>query len=182
MFVTLSTILLFAQESAASSPWYNYPGFEAWKFINLFLFVGALILLLRRPIGQTMQARRAAIRKELMRAQEERNAALAKLEEVNVRLARLDTEVAALRTQSKQEAAQERERIARTTEEEARKLREQTQREIESVGKAARLELRRYAAEQSVELAEQLLKRDLRPTDDDRLLHDYIEELGGVQH
>ena len=178
MVATLSTILLFAQESAASSPWYNYPGFEAWKFINLFLFVGALILILRRPIGQTMRARREAIRKELMRAQEERNAALAKLEEVNARLARLDDEVAALRTQSEQEAAQERARIARTTEEEARKLREQAQREIESAGKAARLELRRYAAEQSTELAEALLRRDLRRDDDERLVRDYIEELG----
>src|SRR5437868_10514595 len=120
MVVTLSTILIFAQDAASPAyPWYNYPGFEVWKFISLLLFVGALILILRRPIGQTMQARRAAIRKELMRAQEERNAALAKLEEVNARLARLDTEVAALRTQSEQEAAQERERIARTTEDEA---------------------------------------------------------------
>ena len=180
--VATFTILLFAQEHAdAAYPWYNYPGFEVWKFINLFLFIGAMILLLRRPISQSMQMRREAIRKELMRAQEERNAARAKLEEVNARLARLGDEGTGLRAQSEQEAAQERERIARTTEEEARKLREQAQREIESAGKAARLELRRYAAEQSVELAEQLIKRDLRETDDERLLHDYIEELGGVR-
>ena len=180
MFVTLSTtILLFAQaEAATAHPWYNYPGFEAWKFINLFLFVGALILILRRPIGQSMRARRESIRKELMRAQEERNAATAKLAEVNARLARLDEETQALRAQAEQEAAQERERIARTTEEDARKVREQAQREIESAGKAARLELRRYAAEQSTELAEELLRRDLRRDDDERLMHDYIEELG----
>src|SRR5438270_12360201 len=183
MIVMLSAnFLLSAQETAAAHPWYNYPGFEAWKFFNLALFIVGFILVLRwLGVGTAMQARREAIRKELMRAQEERNAALAKLEEVNARLARLDTEVAALRTQSEQEATAERERIARTTEEEARKLREQAQREIESAGKAARLELRRYAAEQSVEMAEQLIKRDLRPTDDDRLLHDYIEELGGVR-
>ena len=181
MFATLSTaILLFAQAetAAADHPWYNYPGFEAWKFINLFLFIGALILLLRRPIGQSMRARRESIRKELMRAQEERNAATAKLAEVNARLARLDEETQALRAQAEQDAAQERERIARTTEEDARKVREQAQREIESAGKAARLELRRYAAEQSTELAEEILRRDLRRDDDERLMHDYIEELG----
>jgi len=69
MVVTLSTILFFAQEAANPAyPWYNYPGFEVWKFINLLLFIGALILILRRPIGQTMQARREAIRKEGMLA------------------------------------------------------------------------------------------------------------------
>ena len=184
MFVTLSTVLLlFAQADTAVAPhpWYNYPGFEAWKFINLFLFVGVLIFLLRRPVGQSMRARRESIRKELMRAQEERNAALAKLEEVNARLVRLKDEVAAVRARAEQEAAQERERIARQTEEEARRLREQAQREIESAGKAARQELRRYAAEQSVGLAEQLIRRDLRPDDDERLAREYITELGGVR-
>ncbi len=176
-----TTILLFVQETAAAHPWYNYPGFEVWKFVNLFLFVGAAILILRKPIGNSMRTRRESIRKELMRAQEERNAALAKLAEVNARLARLDDEVAVLRTQAQAEAAAERERIARSTEEDARKLREQAQREIEGAGKAARLELRRYAAEQSVELAEGLIKRDLRADDDERLMHGYIEELGGVK-
>jgi F-type H+-transporting ATPase subunit b len=184
MFATLSTVVfLLAQAgtAAAEYPWYNYPGFEAWKFINLFLFVGALILLLRRPISQSMRARRESIRKELMRAQEERRAATAKLEEVNARLARLEEETAALRAQAAAEAAAERERIARATEEDARKLREQARREIEGAGKAARLELRRYAAEQSTGLAEELLRRDLRRDDDERLLRDYIEELGGVR-
>jgi F-type H+-transporting ATPase subunit b len=181
MFATLSTaLLLFAQAdtAVADHPWYNYPGFEAWKFINLILFIGALIFLLRRPVSASMRARRESIRKELMRAQEERNAAMAKLEEVNARLARLEEETATLRTHAEQEAAAERERIARTTEEETRKVREQAQREIESAGKAARLELRRYAAEQSTSLAEELLRRDLRRDDDERLLRDYIEELG----
>lgn len=183
MVVTLSTtLLLFAQEADAAYPWYNYPGFEAWKFFNLILFVGVMIFLLRRPISQSMTARRESIRKELMRAQEERNAAQAKLEEINARLARLDDEVTALRQQAQTEAAQERERIARATEEEARRLRQQAQREIESAGKAARLELRRYAAEQSVELAEQMLRRDLQATDDERLMRDYIQELGGARH
>ncbi len=177
-----TTILLFAQATAdGAPPWYNYPGFELWKFINLFIFVGVAILILRRPIGNSMRARGEAIRKELMRAQEERNAALAKLDEVNARLARLDDEVAVLRTQAQTEAAQERERIARSTEEDARKLREQAQREIEGAGKAARLELRQYAAAQSVELAEGLIRRDLRADDDERLMHGYIEELGGVK-
>ena len=181
MFATLSTqLLLFAQDTAAAPPWYNYPGFEAWKFFNLLLFVGVMIFILRRPIGQSMRARRESIRKELMRAQEERNAALQKLKEVNERLAQLADETTAVRARAEAEAAQERERIARMTEEETRKLREQAQREIEGAGKAARLELRRYAAEQSVALAEQLLRRDLRPEDDTRLMRDYVEELGGL--
>ncbi|HEX8423819.1 MAG TPA: ATP synthase F0 subunit B [Pyrinomonadaceae bacterium] len=173
---------IFAPAEGGGTPWWNMPGFEAWKFVNLAIFVFALVYVLRRPLGEAFRARREGIRRDLMRAQEERNAALAKLEEVEARLARLDAEIASVREQADREAAEEQERIKRATEEDARKLREQAQREIESAGKAARQELRRYAAEQSVRLAEEMIRRDMRPEDDARLVNLQVEELGGVKH
>ena len=115
----------------------------------------------------------------MARAQQERDAALAKLKEVEERLGLLDTEVAKIKEQSVHEAAEERERIARATEAEIVKLSEQAAREIESAGKAARKELRRYTAEQSVRLAEEIVRREMKPEDDARLIASNIEELGG---
>jgi ATP synthase F0 subunit b len=181
MLTGFITFLITLAEPGETT-WWNYPGFEAWKFFNLFLFVLVLVFILRRPIGDALRTRREGIRNELMRAQEERNAALAKLEEVEARLARLDEEVAQVRAQAQREAEEERERIRRSAEEEAQKLREQAQREIESAGKAARQELRQYAAEQSVRLAEEMIRRDIRPEDDARLVNLNVEGLGGVKH
>ena len=175
-----NSFLLFAL-AGGQAPWYNQPGWEVWKFFNLLLFIGALIFLLRRPIGASLAARRDTIRRELMRAQEERRAALAKLEEVEARLARLDAEVETVRAQAKRDAEAERESITRATAEETRRLREQARREIESAGKVARQDLRRYAAEQSVRLAEDLIRRDIGAEDDKRLMNDYIGELGGMK-
>jgi F-type H+-transporting ATPase subunit b len=181
MFIALSTIL-FAPSDGESAPWWNIPSFEAWRWLNLLIFVGLFVYILRRPVSEAMRARREGIRRDLMRAQEERNAALAKLQEVEARLANLDSEVASVRAQSEREAAEERERIRRATEEETRKLREQAQREIESAGKAARQELREFAAEQSVRLAEELIRHDIKPEDDARLVSLRVEELGGVRN
>ena len=180
MFIALFTIL-FAPAEGESAPWWNIPSFEVWRWVNLLIFVGVFIYLLRRPVSEAMRTRREGIRRDLMRAQEERNAALAKLEEVEQRLAKLDAEVASVREQSEREAAEERERIRKATEDETRKLREQAQREIESAGKAARQELREFAAEQSVQLAEEMIRRDIKPEDDARLVGLRIEELGGVR-
>src|SRR5919197_95469 len=130
------------------------------RVINLLLFVGLMYYLLRRPLGEAFRARQEGIRRELLRAEEERAAAVAKLEEVEGRLARLDAEVEAIRAQAQREAAEERAR-----------------REIESAAKAARAELRAYVAEQSVGLAEELIRREIRPEDDAHLDREYVEEL-----
>lgn len=150
------------------------------KLVNLLIFVGVMLYFLRRPIKEAFRARRESIRAELMRAEEEKAAAVAQLREVEGRLSRLDTEVEAIRAQAQREAAEERVRIERATEEEMRKIREQARREIESAAKAARAELRTFAAEQSVRLAEEMIRRDIRPEDDARLAREYVTELGGA--
>ena len=163
-------------------PYLDYPGFEAWKFVNLAVFVGVMIFILTRKVrlGEALNARRENIKSELARAQQERDAAVVKLKEVEERLARLDAEVAEIQERSKREAAEERERIARSTDTEITKLSEQAHREIESAGKVAKQELRRYTAEQSVRLAEELIRREMRPADDARLIDNNIRELGGA--
>jgi F0F1-type ATP synthase membrane subunit b/b' len=172
--------MVLAGEEGRTS-WLNYPGWEAWKFFNLLVFVGVLVYFLRRPLSESLVARRESIRRELMRAQEESKAARAKLEEIESRLSRLDAEVELVRAQAEKEAVEEQERIARATEDEMRRLREQAQREIEGAGKSARQDLRRYAAEQSVRMAEELIRRDMRGDDDARLMGEYVEELGGIR-
>ena len=168
---------------AAEAPrWWDYPGFEVWKFINLAVFVAILVFILTRKVklGEAFRTRRETIRRDLDRAQQERDAAVAKLKEVEERLARLDSEVAKIQEQSKREAADERDRIAKSTEIELTKIKEQAQREIESAGKAAKHELQRYAAETSVRMAEELIRRDMKPEDDARLITRNIQELGGA--
>ncbi|HVF56021.1 MAG TPA: ATP synthase F0 subunit B [Pyrinomonadaceae bacterium] len=177
---SINTVILFFAEEGAG--WQEHlPGLETWvKVLNLLLFAGLLFFILRRPISEAFSARRDSIRRDLIRAQEERNAALAKLEEVEGRLALLNTEVESIRAQAQREAEEESARIERTAEEDARKLREQATREIESAAKTAKAELRTYAAEQSVKLAEEMIKREMRAEDDRRLMSEYVEELGGI--
>src|SRR5688500_5333312 len=150
------------------------------KLVNLLLFVGLMFYFLRRTVVNGFRARQGSIRDELMRAEEEKAAAVAQLQEVEGRLARLDAEVEAIRAQAQKDAAEERVRIERATEEEMRKIREQARREIESATKAARAELRTFAAEQSVQLAEEMIRKEIRPEDDAHLAKEYVAELGGV--
>lgn len=167
----------FASET---THWWDYPGFELWKFVNLAIFAGALVYFLVKKfrLGDAFRTRREGIKDELERARRERDEALAKLKEVEARLAGLDTQIGEIKQRSQAEAADERQRIARSTEVEIAKLTAQAQREIENAGKSARTELRRFTAEQSVRLAEEMIKHQIRPEDDLRLINQDIEGMG----
>lgn len=180
MLPTVATlfITLIAESENSTKPWWDYPGLEVWKFFNLFLFVVVMVYFLKRPLSDGFRSRREGIRRELLMAREERDQALAKLAEVQARLERLDSEVASIKEHALSEAQAERERISRDTEQEILKLQEQSQREILSAGKVAKHELRRFAAQQSVRLAEEIVRREIRSEDDARLIELNVAQLG----
>ena len=62
------------------------------------------------------------------------------------------------------------------------KLKQQAEREIASASKAAIQELREFAAQQSVGLAEESIKRDMRKEDDNRIIGLNVEQLGRSSH
>ena len=59
------------------------------------------------------------------------------------------------------------------------KLKESAQREIESATKVAKQELREFVSQQSLKMAEETIRREIRPDDDARLIGVSVEQLGG---
>ena len=163
------------------TPWWNYPGLELWKFVNLLLFILVGLYVLRRPLRDGLRSRSEAIKRELKQAKEERDQALAKLAGVEARFATLDEEVSKVKERNAAELEAERERIKATTESELERMRDQAKREIESAGKTVRHELRRFAAQESIRIAEEILKKEIGPKEQARLTHRSIEELRGSQ-
>jgi F0F1-type ATP synthase membrane subunit b/b' len=164
--------------------WVNYPGLEVWKFVNLIIFVCCALYLHRRfgrPIREALRSRGERIKQELLSAQEEKDQALTQLAEVESRFVNLDAEVARIEERARAECQAERARIDLATEDEISRIREQAKREIESAGKAARQELRRFAAAESVRLAEEILKKEISPDDDSRLTTLSLKSLGRMR-
>ncbi len=157
--------------------WFNYPGLEIWKFLNLAIFTTVAIYLLRRPINAALASRRDAIKQELVTAQTEREQALARVAEAEDLLSRVDEHVAAIRKQAQNEAKSEKERLAASTAREIEKLKQQAQREMELAEKLARKELRQFLAQRSVELARETVRGQMRPEDDTLLIKDNIGDL-----
>ena len=172
-----SFIFAFAEGGA---PWWNIPGFEAWKFLNLAIFVSILGYLLKKPLTEAFKAKRETIRAELIKAEEEKQAALARLTSAEANLARIDTQSDEIIEKAKNEAAEEKARIERETEEEANRLHSQATGEIERKAQQVRAELRRFSAEESIRLAEEKIKQDIDAKKDAKLVKANIQSIGGL--
>jgi F-type H+-transporting ATPase subunit b len=157
--------------------WFNYPGLELWKFLNLAIFTAAGIYILRKPINQALLARRGDIQQELVTAQQQREKALARVAEADSLLSHLEKDVHTVEEQAQEEAKSERQRIATSTEREIEKLKLQAQREIETADKLSRKELRQFLAEKSVQMARESIRTQMRPEDDTALIRENIGEL-----
>jgi ATP synthase F0 subunit b len=172
-------LLLLAEQAGEASIWTNQ---TLWRVINLLVFVIILIYIFRNKIhiGQVFDDRAATIVKELEQAKRDKEEAQQKLAEVEARLSRLDQEVAGIKQESEREAERERQRISEAAAADAEKLKQTAQREIEGAMKAARTELRAFVADNSVQMAETIIRREIRPDDDKRMLNKYIDELSEV--
>lgn len=157
--------------------WFNYPGLEIWKFLNLAIFTAGAVYILRKPISAKLAERRTRIQQELVAAQAEREQALARLAEADALLDRLNTDVRAIREQANEEARIERRRLAASTTREMDKLKQQAQREMDTAGKLARKELREFLAQRSVEAARESIRNQMRPEDDTALIKENIGDL-----
>jgi len=157
--------------------WFNYPGLEIWKFLNLAIFLAAAIYVLRSKINEALLSRRDVIKQELITAQNEREHALARLTETEDLLSRMDEHVGAIHKQAQQEAESEKQRLAEAMAREISKLKQQGEREVETANKLARKELRQFLAQRSIELARESVRRQMRPEDDTLLIKENLGDL-----
>jgi len=176
MLLVLTSPPPWCMFSAAIPPALISP--EIPRLVNLLIFAGALYYLLRRPISQFFKRRAEDVRKELARAQAERENAQARLREAESKLMELDEGVRLIKARAEEEAAAEYDRIVRAAQAEAEKIRALAAREIEAARKAALLELRIYAVEKAVQMATQTVSSELNEEDHQRLVTQFIGELG----
>ncbi|HKV41241.1 MAG TPA: ATP synthase F0 subunit B [Blastocatellia bacterium] len=158
------------------------PEHPVWRVINLIVFIALLAYIFRNKlkIGQVFDNRAAKIAMELRQAKQERDDAQARLAEIDARLAGLDQECAQIKADAAIEAGREAERIRLSAAADAEKLEQVARREIEGAMKAARAELKAFVADNSVSVAESIIRRNISTDDNNRMLAEYAGRLGEV--
>jgi len=152
-------------------------GLKAWEWANFILLAAGLGYVIGKNAGPAFDARGRQIRKAMVEAEEAKNEADARAAAVEKRLANLGDEIAALRAEAQREEETENARYARHTAAEIAKIQAHGEQEIAAAGKAARTELKRYAAEIALGLAEQKLRARMTPDTEDHLVRGFVKNL-----
>ena len=180
MLAFTTSLLLRAGGGGFYDRFLNVPGFEAWKFLNLAIFIALMVYVAKKPLSEAFKAKREQIRAELIKAEAEKQAALTKLTAAEAKLAQLETEKENIIAKAKEEAAYEAKRLAETTAIEAERLRLQTEAELARLSSVSRADLRRFSAEESIRLAEEKLRAQIDGDKDVKLVRASIHEIGGL--
>jgi F-type H+-transporting ATPase subunit b len=148
-----------------------------WKWANFAILAAVLGWLLKKNAGPFFIARTQAIQTGIAEATRTREEAEARASEIELRVSNLSDEVQTLRQRSGEEIAREGERVRAETEAQIRKVQKRAENEIASAAKHASAELKAYAAQLALTMAEQQVKDRLTPQTQDQLVDGFSAEL-----
>ena len=148
-----------------------------WPIANFIIFVGVIYYFGNGPLKEYLATRGATIRKDLVEAAALKASATAQLAAIEQKLRALPGELSALRTRGADEIVSEEKRIAAAADADRERLLEQTRREIDLQVRLARKEILEHAADLSVQLATERIKKETTPADQDRLVDNYLRQV-----
>jgi F-type H+-transporting ATPase subunit b len=151
---------------------------ELFRWINFIILAVVLYVVLAKILPRVLQDHRQKIQQAIETANVSRAEAQRLLQENQLKTANLQREL----SQLQQQATQEREDMARRLELEAQQLAArivtQARLEVERATERARQSLREEAAVLTVQIAEEILRRELRDEDQQAIVRRYITRIG----
>jgi F-type H+-transporting ATPase subunit b len=149
-----------------------------WKWANFAILAAGIVYMAAKSLPAVFRSRTEAIQKGIAEAQKIKRDAEKRAAEVDARLRSLGADIETFRSQAREEMEKESQRIRQETAALMAKLELQAQSEIESAGKAARRELRVYAADLAMDLAGQRIRARLDASTEAALIDNFSADLG----
>lgn len=160
-------------EEGHGSDWVDF----AWRVINMIVLFGFLYWMLAKKIKEFFVGRREGIQSSLEQADLAKQEAEQKYKEYTDKLEKATEEIAAISDMIRAQGLAEKERIIEDAKKMAEKMKEDTQARFDQELKQAGNLLRAEAVKLSVEMAEELLKRNITVADHDAMVKDYLDKV-----
>ncbi|HYM12843.1 MAG TPA: hypothetical protein VEU62_19045 [Bryobacterales bacterium] len=147
------------------------------RTINFLILAAGLGYLIKKYLGPYYKLRGEGIQREIAEAQEQFEESEARAHAIEERLSDLDRQIAQLKADAKAEIAAEHARLEREAEQAVKKVFALAEQEMGAMAKAARLELKSYAAALAVGLAETKIAGRITPQIERGLVGSFVRNL-----
>jgi F-type H+-transporting ATPase subunit b len=146
-----------------------------WRIANFSVLLLILHVLLTHRIARFLTDRRSAIADALDEAEKARRESKKKYDEVNRMLEKAKQEIDDIHASFITEGQRERDRLIKNAEREAEKIKKQAEQAAVQEVRKARFALRAEAADLAVEMAEEVLKKNIKEKDQKRIVKEFID-------
>ncbi len=146
-------------------------------FINLALFFILMIVIMRKPMKNFFASRAVLVKKDIEESQQLKKEAQAKHSEYEKRLQNIEQEMQNLVEELKKDGELESDKIISLAQEQAETLKSTHEKILSNELKKAKATLKEEAVKLASDLAEDLIKKQLTPEDQKRLISQYIEKM-----
>lgn len=178
LFSVLPLLLLAASETEEHAAAFLGIPLWIWQVANLALFLGVLLYFVARPVAAMFRKRQLEVEERLREARTMRAEATRLEADVHERMARLDVEIEEIRARAVTEGEAERAALGERANHEVERARREAEAEIGRRLAAAKLELKRTAADLTASTARELLAAEITDDDRRRLLEESVTRLG----
>ena len=144
--------------------------------LNFGIVVLLIAWLIKKKVPGMFRSRTELIQKAIEEARKTSEEAGRRLKEVEARLSKLDSEIGDMRREAEENVRLEEKRLQAEVEDERRRIVTAAEQEIDALTGAARRELKAFAAELSVDLAEKKIR--VSPDTDQALVREFTTDLG----
>ena len=169
-----ASLALAAEEGAHLSPWAEI----LYKTVNTVVLFGLLGYFLRKPVVRFFRGAAAAQKEQLEDVRKQERVASQALQDQRIEIEELQAEVERMRQAARADAAAELNLMTQETNTLAEKLQAQVHLQVEQEMRKARMDLRNQLADDTVRLAEGLIRQRLGPTQQQALVREYTDKLG----
>ena len=153
------------------------PKQEVFLWLNFLIIVVVFWYFIKKNLVPYLETRAASIREDMERSRKELEEANRRLAAVEKELIHMDREIAALRNAALQEANAERARIEEAAKRDAEKIVHAAEQEIQATAKVMRQELRAYAADLAIGLAEKKIQSSISPESERVIFRSFLQDL-----
>ena len=148
-----------------------------FRWINFLILIGGLGYFLKKPAKEFFETRSREISEGLNRAQAAQAAAQGRMDEIEQRLGKLSSDMAALRTQAEKESAMDKDKIVAEAKAEVARVVEQSRQEVERVARSVERDIRETLADKVIDRAGQTLQTQMSQDDHKRVVVRFIKNL-----